>query len=74
MRIIPDDEKAHRIEKQDVGGFMYCLDSGIEITDAGWDEILVAYCDAYYSAYNKFEVPFSQYLRELISLAGEGKV
>ena len=71
MRIIPDDAPARRMERQDVGSMMYCLDSGIEITDKEWDEIGLdwrIYSRRLATTYK----PFAQYLKELLSLK-EGK-
>jgi hypothetical protein len=80
MRIIPDDVKIET--RPSSHSSQYYVDSynksdTIEITDAEWDEIYEHYDDLLnnrLAGQNYMKdgfVPFSQYLRELISLTGE---
>ena len=68
MRIVKLDAKTYELEEVWGGGTYYYSPDTIEISDAQLDEIYQTYKDYHFHLWT-----FSQYLRELISLAGEGK-
>ena len=76
MRIIPDGVQEHIYESSTAGDFEYFdVADTIEITDAEWEAIYNGYQlwlvkKTYLVSGKKL---FAQYLRDLISLAGEGK-
>jgi hypothetical protein len=51
--------------------WVYRIDDTIEISDTEWDEIHKHYHQLIISQHHSY--PFSKYLRELLTLAGEGK-
>jgi hypothetical protein len=72
MRIIKEGAKI--ITAQDDGGEYgraFSILDTIEITDAGLNEIHKHYHQLIISQHHSY--PFPQYLKELISLTGEGK-
>jgi len=88
MRIIPDETKitylidSHPDKPEDADYLEVSECDTIEITDAEWNEIFRLYYlylesllghDGQLRNRNESGIPFSQYLAELISLAGEGK-
>jgi len=81
MRIIPDKATIVLVPIEGIGGLFWKHEDTIEITDAQLDEIVGTYIYGAVSgigqvASGKIVIraqPFSQYLRDLISLTGEGR-
>jgi hypothetical protein len=68
MRIVKPIEECWNL----AGHAGWLTKNTIEISDTEWDEIGQQFYQ-YVAKYPLGSIPFSQYLRELISLTGEGK-